>query len=475
MSTNELTWMGGYEMATKIRARDISPVEAVDAALAQLERTEPHLNAFVTVTAEAARAQGRQAEERLMASNGNDLGALFGVPITVKDLCDTAGVRTTYGSKAFADHVPTEDSIAWARLKAAGAILIGKTTTPEFGALGVTDSALTGVTNNPWRTTHTSGGSSGGAAASVAAGVTAFAWGSDGGGSVRVPAACCGVVGHKASLGRIPGEQAWESAVTDGPLTRSVVDSALLLAVTAGPHPNDPLSLPWTGDDFVAAVLNDPSLAGLRIAFTPDCGSANVDHEVARIVQRAVQRIADDGGAHVEQIEMALPDPIEYFEHYWSPSFAAGVRAAEATQNMGHPAMTRLAEIGERMSAVDYLTTATQTRGEISRGFNNVLAKHDLVVMPTMPVTAFPHPGEAAGNTHVNGEPVHAPHLDFHRLTEPPSHAGLPAITVPCGFSEEGLPVGLQIVGPRFADSAVLAAAAAFEAISPWNTVRPAL
>ncbi|TSE13420.1 amidase [Mesorhizobium intechi] len=474
--------MGGYELAAIIRSRRISPVDAVEAVLEQLEAVEPSINAFVTVTAEAARAQAKVAEAELMSRAGEDLPALFGVPITVKDLTDTAGVRTTYGSRSFADHVPTSDGLNWARLKAAGAILIGKTTTPEFGGLGVTDSPLTGITNNPWRVTHTAGGSSGGAAASLAAGVAALAWGSDGGGSIRIPAACCGVVGLKASRGRFPVGHAWESVSTEGPLTRNVLDSALLLSVAAGPDPSDPLSLPATCEDFVRAVLNDPVLTGKRIAFAPAPAGANVDHEVAAIVRMAVQAIADGDRAHVEEVALDVPDPVRYFEDYWPPGFVfmgkdgAKDDAATGEDIADHPITKAFAARGRQLSAAQYYHTATAVRGEITAAFNKVFENNDLIFTPTMPLAAFPHPDRLVGGpTSINGIPVASPAIDFHRFTESPSHAGLPAISIPCGFSKQGLPVGLQIIGPLFADAAVLSAAAAVERILPWSNRRPPL
>ncbi|WP_200950708.1 amidase [Microbacterium sp. Root180] len=473
--------MSGDAMAEAVRRREVSPVELVDAVLDRLERTEPKLNAFVTVVVEQAREQARSAEKVVMTTAPEDLPPIFGVPVTVKDLSDTAGIRTTYGAVAYKDHVPTRDSISWGRLKAAGGILIGKTTTPEFGGLGVTQSGLTGVTNNPWKLTHTAGGSSGGAASSVAAGVGALAWGSDGGGSVRIPAACCGVVGLKPSRGRIPTEILWESVASDGPLTRTVIDSALLLQVTSGPHHRDPFALEQSGQDYVGAVRSARDLSSLRLAFAPNPAGAAVDNEVASIVSAAVAAISSAAGCEVDQVELDVPDPVDYFVDYWSPAFPALIdlltdgnpdRAAE----MGVPAATiEMARRGAEITTSAYLHAAGPVRGEIYSAFDRVLSDHDLLITPTMPVAAFPHPGDLGGNSHVNGVPAKIPSIDFHRFTESPSHAGLPAITVPCGFTRDGLPVGLQIVGPLYADAAVLAAAAVIEQVLPWSNVRPSL
>ncbi|MEU9345278.1 amidase [Streptomyces sp. NPDC048278] len=477
MSSEEIVWMPGHRMAEAIRAKELSPTEAVTAVLGQLEKVEPHINAFVTVVAEQALEQAKEAERQI--ARGDETGPLHGVPITVKDLTSTAGVRTTFGAEAFKDYVPEHDDVSWARLKAAGAILVGKTTTPPFGLLGITDSDVSGRTSTPWAApTHTSGGSSGGAAASVACGVAPFAWGSDGGGSIRVPAACCGVVGLKSTPNRIPGsESLWDTTSVVGPLTRNVRDSALLLDVTAGPDPRFPLGLPYAGESFEAATLN-PTVAGLRIAYSPDFGSAEIDHEVRAVVDEAVRTLESAGGAHVEQVEMSVPDPIDYFGKIYGPAFAAMMAMPTPTGGTFgdlpvHPAIRSIAAVGRTMSAMDYFHVEQVVRTQILQAFLGVLGDHDLLVSPTMPVPAFPHPGVEAGNTHVNGKPVANPMLDFHRMTESPTHAMLPAITVNCGFTEAGLPVGLQIMGPLRADAAVLAAAAAFENITAWSARRP--
>ncbi|MFG2044942.1 amidase [Dactylosporangium sp. NPDC048998] len=478
MTTEKIVWMSGHEMARAIRAKELSSVEAVTAVLEQLEKVEPRINAFVTVTAEQALEQARLADARTVA--GDELPKLHGVPITVKDLTATAGVRTCYGTDAFRDHVPDTDDVDWARLRAAGAILIGKTTTPPFGMLGITDSPVTGRTSTPWAApTHTSGGSSGGAAASVASGVAPFAWGSDGGGSIRVPAACCGVVGLKTTPNRIPGgsgESPWNTTAVVGPLTRTVRDAALLLDVTAGPHPALPLSLPLTGESYEAATIN-ATLQGLRIAFSPDFGSAEVDREVLAIVTAAVGTFESLGGARVDEVSMSIPDPIQYFGDVYGPSFAAALEmdtpAGKLRDTGVHPAIEYIAQKGREMTALESYFTENVTRTRILRGFLEVLGAYDLLVSPTMPVAAFPHPGPEAGNTHVNGKPVREPMLDFHRLTESPTHAMLPAISVNCGFTVDGLPVGLQIIGPPLADAAVLAAAAAFESVTDWGNRRP--
>jgi Asp-tRNA(Asn)/Glu-tRNA(Gln) amidotransferase A subunit family amidase len=481
MSDDRLCWIPATELSGMYRRKEISPVEVVDAVLDRLERVNPGINAFVTVCADQARAAARRAEVEL-SSGSDELPPLHGIPVTVKDLTNTAGVRTTYGSVAFADHVPAADSIGWARIKAAGAILIGKTTTPEFGMLGVTESGLTGITGNPWNPAMTAGGSSGGAAACVAAGIAPLAWGSDGGGSIRVPASCCGVVGLKASPGRIPvggDDDPFDNVSVVGPLTRTADDAALLLSVTAGPDLGEPLALPPLSPAEIADALSAPSVRGLNVAYCPDLGAGPVARAVSDSVEAAAQLFETGLKARVEQVEVSLPDPIQYFLDFWTPGFTVAVDelagGPEADRPQLHPMIGELAEIGRRIPAAAHLRTARQTRAQIARAFAAVFADHDLLLTPTTPVTAFPHNPEG-GPSAIDGTRIPRwPGLNFHRLTEPPSHAALPAVSICCGFTADGLPVGLQIIGPPRADTAVLAAAAAFQAATTWHAHRPPL
>jgi Asp-tRNA(Asn)/Glu-tRNA(Gln) amidotransferase A subunit family amidase len=478
--TGELIWLSAAELADAIRLREISPVEAADAVLDRLAAVNPAINAFVTVLADEARQAARAAEHMVMTTPPGELPPLHGVPVTVKDLIDTAGVRTTYGSTLYRDHIPEQDHVTWARLKAAGAILIGKTTTPEFGMLGITESELTGITGNPWDPAMTPGGSSGGAAAAVAAGVAPLAWGSDGGGSIRVPAACCGVVGLKPSMGRVPnpGPGVWSGVTTVGPITRTVADAALMLDIAAGPHLHDPFSLPPAAPSAFAAAAAGPSLQGWRVAYLPHFGTGPVSSSVAGLVRQAAGFLTSDLGAAVEEMAIVLPDPLRYFHDYWMPQFALELGQMAGTEDalaQLHPAIASWRGAADAMSATEYCRVALTTRQEISDKFADVFETYDLIVCPTMPLTAFPHPGAAAGPLQIDGHSIAEPAIDFHRLTEPPSHAGLPALSLCCGFTADGLPAGLQIIGPPGGDALVIAAAAAYEAATPWHSHRPPL
>lgn len=477
-SDDDLCFTPAVEVAAAIRRRELSPVDVVDVVLARIERLQPRLNCFVTVIPEQARKAAAAAEKLVMSTAVEDLPPLHGVPVTVKDLEETAGVRTTFGSRHFADYVPTASAPIWERLSNAGAVLVGKTTTPEFGMAGVTESALTGITNNPWDTARTTGGSSGGAAAAVASGLAPLATGSDGGGSIRVPASMCGVVGLKASSGRIPfgGETtgAYETVTVTGPMTRTVADAALMLDVVAGPHPLDAVCL--LDDGKYLASLAGASLEGKRVAYSPDLGRGPVDPETARVVREAVGRLAADGGAHVEQVEISLPDPYDYFEKWWGPYMAQEVDAliGEGMMLADFPAeIQRLYPKVSGMSARDFAYVQMVTRTRIFRTFADLFSRYDLLVWPTTPMPAFPHPGAVGGPAQIDGVPSRWPAVENQRLTEAIAHAGCPAITVPAGFTRDGMPVGLQIAAARGADSAVLQAAAAFESIAPWAHVRP--
>ncbi|MBE3013793.1 amidase [Microbispora sp. NEAU-D428] len=478
-SDEDLCFTPAIDLAAAIRGRELSPVELVEAVLARIERLQPLLNCFVTVLPEEAVKAAEAAEKLVMSTPADELPTLHGVPVTVKDLEETAGVRTTFGSRHFAEYVPTCNAPIWQRLSDAGAILVGKTTTPEFGMAGVTESGLTGITNNPWDLSRTTGGSSGGAAAAVASGLAPLATGSDGGGSIRVPASMCGVVGLKATSGRIPfgseGAGAYETVTVTGPMTRTVADAALVLDVVSGPHALDAVCLLDEGAGYLAS-LAAASLTGKRVAYSPDLGWGPVDPETTRVVRAAVERLASDGGAAVEQVDISLPDPYDYFEKWWGPYLSQEVDAlvTEGIALADLPLqMQRFYERASRLSAGEFAHVQMVTRTQIFRAFADLFARYDLLVWPTTPMPAFPHPGPLGGPAEINGVPARWPAMENQRLTEAIAHAGCPAITVPAGFTRDGLPVGLQIAAARGADTAVLQAAAVFESIAPWAHLRP--
>lgn len=473
----EICRMDALTLSAEIRARRLSPVEVIDAVLDRMARLEPILHAFCLPTPEAARADAKRIEGALMA--GQPVGPLAGVPVSIKDLLLTKGVRTASGSFAYEFFVPDEDDIVVERLRAAGAIIIGKTNVSEFGYSATGHNPVFETTRNPWNPELTPGGSSAGAGAAVAAGVGPIAIGSDGGGSVRIPAAHCGLYGIKPSMGRIPvypssrderhpGVSSWESLEVIGPLTRTVADAALVLAATAGPDPRDRHSLPPLARDWVECTKGD--LQGLRVAYSSDWGYAAVDPEVRRIAAAAARVFERDLGCVVEEANPGWDDP--------SAAFAAliiadtdlrGMRAL-ASQYQGRMS-PHLVDLLQRPWTAEDLTNANTVRKAVTNQMWRFMSRYDLLLTPTLTVPPFAvhvqGPEKTEGRTVRPGQ--------WLAFTYPINMTGQPAATVPAGWTGEGLPVGLQIIGRHLDDPLVLRASAAFEAAAPWRHRWPPL
>jgi aspartyl-tRNA(Asn)/glutamyl-tRNA(Gln) amidotransferase subunit A len=457
----EVALLTASEMLAAFRTGILSPVEATEAVLARIAEADPAVNAFCLLTPEAALAAARESEERWR--RGEPRGRLDGVPISVKDVLLTRGEPTLRGSLSIAPDGPwPDDSPSVARVREHGGVIVGKTTTPELGWKGVTDSPRTGVTRNPWDPSRTPGGSSGGAAAAVALGMAPMALGTDGGGSVRIPAAFTGVFAHKPTYGRVPHFPAspFGTLAHVGPLTWSVDDAALLLEVISGPDSRDWSALP------PPAAEPEPDVRDLRIAFSPTLGYASVDPEVAAVVEKAVAVFAELG-ARVEVADPGFADPVEAFHVLWFAGAAKSVEALTPAQRAGlDPGLREICAQGERFSALDYLT-ATACRMDLGRLMGRFHEDHDVLLTPALPIPAFEAGREVpAGWT----EPRWTSWTPF---TYPFNMTQQPAASVPCGMTSAGLPVGLQIVGPRHADARVLAAARAFERAHPWADRRP--
>jgi aspartyl-tRNA(Asn)/glutamyl-tRNA(Gln) amidotransferase subunit A len=465
---DDLCFLPAVDLAAKIRTREVSPVEAVDAVLARIEAVNPQLNAFVFLHADEARAQAKAAEAAVL--RGDDLGPLHGVPVSVKDNLAIAGMPSTYGSRLLKDNVPKETAPIGERIIKAGGIIIGRTNTPEFAWRGSTDNPLFGETRNPWDVTKTSGGSSGGAGAAVAAGLTSLSLGTDGAGSIRIPASFCGIVGHKPSFGRVPffpSPGASELTAHAGPMTRTVRDAALFLDVIAGPDERDRFSLPASTERYSESV--EGGVQGWRIAWSPDLGHIPVDPEVLQITEAAVLAFASLG-AQVDAPDLNLPDPEQLLAVLYPSIQAANhARRPESEHALMDPALVALAKHGATFSAVD-VGKAMTARSAYWDRMARAIAPYNVLVTPTIGVPAFEL--GIVGPESVNGTPV--VHLAW-TLAYPFNMTGQPAITVPCGFTSSGLPVGLQIIGHRHADGMVLRAAAAFEAARPWAAHRPTL
>jgi amidase len=473
VADRDLCFTPAGELVRLFRARRASPLEVVQAVLARIDAVNPGLNAYVTVARESALAAARRATAALR--RGVVLPPLHGVPVSIKDLTPTAGIRTTWGSRIFEHHVPAEDGLIVARLRAAGAIVLGKTNTPEFGAGGNTFNAVFGATRNPWNPALTCGGSSGGAAVALATGMGPLAQGSDLGGSLRVPAAFCGVVGFRTTPGLVPvypRELAWDSLSVQGPMARTVADVALMLSVVAGPDDRAPLSYAVDPAGFRAAVRR-PSIRGWRVAWTPDLdGLLPVDPEVARIAEGATQ-VLRALGARVRAASPSFAELDEIVRGTRGLSMAAlhGDKLPRWRAEM-QPGLVGNIEQGLALSARD-IGRAEKLRSALWQRVRAFMEDHELLVLPTAAVRPFPV--EQPYPTEIAGKPL-ADYTQWFFLTYAISVTGLPAISVPAGFTRDGLPVGLQIVGRRRQEVAVLRAAAAFEAAAPWaDRVPPGL
>ena len=434
------------------RTGDLTPSEALDSVLARMDRCEPKVNAYCHRDDESARRAAEESTNRWRA--GRPQGALDGVPVSVKDLIDVAGMPTRSGSRATAAGPVVSDSPCVAGLRRNGAIILGKTTTPEFGHKGVTDNLLNGVTRNPWNTDMTPGGSSGGAGAALAAGMGPLAVGTDGGGSCRKPANYCGVVGMKPSFGRVPlaGTGGSWPLSSPGPMARTVGDAALLLGALSDPNHTDPFLLP----SFQAADTTAPNIKGVRIAQCLEMGGANARPEIASGVSACVAAFRELG-ATVETAAPDIPDSMPFYRTLFdSGSALTAAQWSEAQLDLADPTFRAGVERGRALSAID-LRRALQQRGELAAAMARFLDRHDLLVLPCNPTTAY-----QLGQR----EPTKSPSDTWSAtvcFTAPFNITGQPAITVPCGHTTDGLPYGLQIVGRYGEDELVLRAAAAFE------------
>ena len=461
------TYATAQEIRDRIVGKEVSATEIMAETLSRMESLEPTLNAFVTPTPERAMEAAREAD-RLLAEGGEP-GPLHGVPISVKDLINVGGVRTTFGSRTMADNIVREDAPSVERARAAGACVIGKTTTTEFGCkAGGGDSPLSGVTRNAWDPSKTTGGSSAGAATSVAAGVTPFALGTDGGGSIRIPASLCGVFGIKAQYGRVPvfPTSATPTLGHVGPISRTVRDAALLLGVISGFDARDPASVSEPGPDFLAAC--EAPVDGMRVAWSPTLGYASPTSEVLEITEEAVRAI-EGLGLSVGLVEEVMDDPVEL----WNAEFfaGAGTRLKDALRNSRElldPAVADVLEGALEATVTDYYEKVFARYG-LREQIRRFFEQYDLLLTPTLPVPAF------GAGVNVPPELPDRNVVSWVYYTYPFNLTGNPAASVPCGFTTEGLPVGLQMVAGTNREADVLRLSAAFESARPWANSYPEL
>ena len=471
-SDADLAFTPATELLNLISNGGVSSTELTELYLGRIEKLDPQLNAYVTVTPELALEQAANADEA--TARGESLGPLHGLPVSLKDLQMTKGVRTTGGSLAYKDRVPDANGTSVQRILDAGAVMLGKTNSPEFGHLGATENRLGKSCWNPWNPERTSGGSSGGAAAAVAAGLCAVATGGDGGGSIRIPASFCGTYGIKPTQSRVSSYPGVDGPPTvnllgqHGPLSRTVADSALLLKVMSGYDPRDFGSMRDPVPDFTAALERD--IAGLNVGWSLGFGYAAVDSEVAQSAESGAQ-VFKELGCTVDESDLALDSPFET----WITFFALNAVAAYGHLLEDHEAQLTWyirwsLDRGSKLSAVDY-ARALAERDRMIDQFWAQFDKFDLLLSPTMATTAFPneqYPEEIGGK-----EPTTVPFWGFLPHTHPINTIGFTAASVPCGFDSDGMPIGLQIIGKPGDEETVLAASAAFERVRPWAHHRP--
>jgi aspartyl-tRNA(Asn)/glutamyl-tRNA(Gln) amidotransferase subunit A len=475
MPPTDLAYTSAADLARMIREKRVSATEAMRATLARADTVQAACNCFITVCGEEALRDAAAADAALV--RGDTIGPLHGVPLHVKDLVNTKGVRTTFGSFIHERNVPKEDSVSIARLKQAGAILFGKTTTPEFGHMPYTEAPIFGRTRNAWGSDRTSGGSSGGAAVALAAGAGPLAVATDAGGSTRIPAACNGVVALKQSAGVIPHDMAPEvfaNVSSINPMARTVMDTALMLEAMAGQHPSDPFSYGAPSSGFVAAARPEGSLNGIRIAWRPLLANTVIDSEVLAACEAAAMALGELG-ASVEPMD----DDMEPVEPIWFAYSSAmwNARFRDLLPQWGNrlsPTLLRQMELGKDTTAGD-VGRALLARTQLYRKVQGWFDSFDVIVMPTLSRTAIPIEERLFEPIEIEGQKVDTVRRAWYPYTHPFNLTGHPAMTLPCGFHSDGLPMAIQLVGRRGEDARLLRIAALFEQARPWTGKRPAI
>lgn len=462
------TWSAA-DLVRGIRAREVSAVEVLEAHLRRIEEVNPSVNAIISLVPEQAMEQAKQADA--LAARGEWSGRLHGLPIAIKDTADVAGVRTTYGSLAFAEHVPARDAIHVERIRRAGAVIVGKTNVPEFGAGSHTFNRLFGTTYNPYDLSRSAGGSSGGAAAALAARMLPLADGSDMGGSLRNPASFCNVVGFRPSPGRVPAwanDAAWSPFVTAGPMARSVDDLAMLFEVMAGPDDRSPIALETEGRDLVRGL--DRGVTGLRLAWSPDLGGAVPVEESVRSVLASALPTFESLGASIVEDSPDFSGADHVFQTVRAWLFHSKLSDGVARRpDLFKDTIRWNVKLGDTLTGSD-LATAEQLHGQLFERMREFFTRYDALLLPVSQVPPFP--AEIEFPTEVSGV-AQPTYIDWMQSSHFITTTGCPSLSIPAGFTSDGLPIGLQIVGPHRADNLVLRIARAFEKATGFAAVSP--
>jgi len=469
MNKEDICYMPAYEMADKIKKQELTSEEITEIIIERIEKINPIINAYCTPTFELAREMAKNADDAV--KKGEKLGLLHGIPTSLKDDTETKGIRTTWGSKFYEDYVPKEDNIIVKRLKDAGCVILGKTNLPELGFKGVTDNLIFGPTKNPWNLERTSGGSSGGAAAAVASGLSPLALGADGGGSIRIPSCFCGVYGIKPYFGRVPyvflkTGTAIDTFVQKGPIVRCVKDAALMLDAIAGPDEFDRLTLPKQNVSYFEKLKEIPEK--IKIGYSLNLGIIKaIDPEVKKSVLDAVQKFEKLDWS-VEKSSIRLKNADSGFNILWTTGFANMISPLlKQWHDKFDPELVEIIKEGLTYTVLDIQMAGVQ-RERIYESVSKQFKKYDIIITPTLACTAFGL-GKIAPDE-IDGKKISI--MDW-LLTYPFNLTGHPAASIPCGWSSEGLPIGMQIVGKRFDEISVFQVSKAFEKIQPWLDKRP--
>ncbi|MBA7661991.1 Acylamidase [subsurface metagenome] len=470
MNKEDICFMPASQMLKAIKNQELTSLEITETIIERIEKINPIINAYCTLTFDLAREMAKKADEAV--KKGEKLSPLHGIPTSIKDLNLTRGIRTTFGSKIYEDYIPDEDGLCVARLKKAGIVILGKTNTPEFGYAGVTDNKIFGPTKNPWNLKRTPGGSSGGAAAAVASGISPLALGGDGGGSIRHPATFCGIYGIKPQYGRVPDYP--KTGVSfyftqRGPLVRYVEDAALMLDILKGPHEQDRTSLPKQDVSYFEKINEKPDK--LKVGYTLNLGYAKIiDSEVEKSVKDSVQKFEKLGWS-IEPMNLKIRSPFLAFTTLYTASYAYNYKSyLKEWRDKMDPDFLKLIDAGMTYSGLNIMK-AMDKRIKFYEKISELFRKYDILITPTVAIPAFElgmmFPPE------INGEAVGP--TSWMPFTFPFNMTGNPAATIPCGWSKDGLPIGMQIVGPKFDELTVLQVSKAFEEIAPWQDKKPQL
>ncbi len=479
LKKEDICFMSAFDMREKIKTQELTSEEITETIIERIERINPIINAYCTPTLNIAREMAKEADKRI--KNGIKLGVLNGIPISIKDETEVKGIRTTFGSKIFEYNKPRRDDILVKRVRDAGSVILGKTNTPAFGYKGETDNLIFGTTRNPWNIERTSGGSSGGAAAAVASGLGPLAIGSDGGGSIRLPCSFCGCFGIKPTFGRVPQSNMllfgyFGTLVHKGPIVRDVKDAALMLDVLAGEHFSDRYSLPKPNFSYLERLNHETRK--FKIGYSLDLGFVKtIDPEVKNSFLDAVQKF-EQLDLSINQSRIKIKDPESVFWTFWSSGLGHALKPfLNEWKDKMDPDLIEIIKIGLKYSTAE-LKIAEIQREMIYINVSRLFRDFDIIITPTMPCSAFEHGkslfseiGTLKSSIIIDGKRVSV--IGWLPFTYPFNISGHPAASIPCGWTHDGLPIGLQIVGKRFAELTVLQVSKAFEEVAPWQDKRP--